>query len=644
MEMSAQKGDEMSIIERAQSDPTAWWWYYGQTAAQVSALLTQNNARIVDIQVESVSSAGPIFSVVLVSNTGPYAKEWWWWYGQSADQVGQKLQQLSARLISISPYQDGNNLNFAVVMVSNSGSDGKAWWWFYGSAAQISASLKPLNARVVDLEPYNFNGQTNYAIIAIANSGADGAAWWWWFDISASQIATQLGQTPTQILTLCNDAEGCDVTMQAPPSAEWWYYHGLTAGEVSDNVNQNGARLTLARQSPGPTFDVVMINNSDAYVTRIGNLLRDNGPGWSSFYFKQVGGPVIGSLNAQRGFEPASCIKIVFALYAMQQVQNGTAHLTDWVPLLALDGPSYCAGKQMSLGTGNNSTTTFTGSVILQSNNSAAILPGSIRVTAGSATVTDNGSGALVGPAGSGTINYPTGSISVVFTHAPANGVRVLVDETMQAAITQMMQNSDDARTDMFMHRYGISTLSNFAHSIGMANTNVNGYINCSGAPPNIMTAEDAAHLYEGLANATLLSAANVQILFSMMAGKNYDFSGIWKALQTIIQQEASARSLSSQQVASFENAAQLSQKSGGYGLAGDTSIDGNTVYGTGGNCGWIEIPSCNGQTPSSTQYVFGWLAESTAQGPSTWSAMNCAEIFRETVSAAFATWSVCGQ
>jgi hypothetical protein len=306
-----------------------------------------------------------------------------------------------------------------------------------------------------------------------------------------------------------------------------------------------------------------------------------------------------------------------------QQVQSGVANLSDWVPLLALDNPSYCAGTQKSLGTGNNSAKTFTGSVILQSNNPVAVPPGSIRVVAGLAYVTDNGSGVLGGPGGSGTINYQNGSISVTFNQAPANGVQILVEETMQAAITQMMQNSDNARTDMFMHRYGISTLAKFANSIGMSETLIRGYIDCPGQP-NILTVQDAAHIYEGLATARLLPAANVQSLFSMMAGKNYDFSAIWASLQKIIQQEAAALALSPQKIASFTSAVQLSQKSGGYSWSGgNTAIDGNAVYSSGGNCGWIKIPSCNGQTQTSTQYVCAYLGELTVQNPTTWNAMG---------------------
>jgi hypothetical protein len=633
----------MPVIERVQSDPTAWWWYYGQSADQIGVLLAQNNGRLVDIQVESVSQSGPIFSVVMVSNTGAYAKQWWWWYGQSADQVGQLIQVLNARLISITPYQDGNDLLFAVVMVSNSGSDSKTWWWFFGTGDEVAAGIANVNARVVDLEPYTYNGTTYYAIIAIANQGIDSAAWWWWFNISGEQIGNQLSQSPTQILTLCSDSSGLDVTMQAPPSAEWWYYYGISLQSVWDNVNQNGARLTSVRQYPGGIYDIVMINNSDAYVTRVGNILRDNGAGWTSFYFKQVGGAVVGELNAGRQFEPASCIKIVFALYAMQQVQNGTAKLSDFVPLFNQNNADYCAGTQLSLGTGDDAMETFTGSLILQSNNSAAILPGSIEVTAGSQVLTDTGGGVLVGSGGSGTINYTNGNISVTFNIAPATGVPVLVFETMQAAITQMMENSDNARADMFMRRYGIATLSSFAQSVGMTNTSVNGYIDCGGQP-NLTTAQDMAQLYEGLADNSLLSAANVQTLFAMMAGKNYDYSGIWGSLQTIITQEAGTFALSAQQISSFENAVQLSQKSGGYNWPGpNTGIDGNPVYSTGGNCGWIAIPSCNGTSQVLTQYVFAMLGENTVNDATTYSAMGGgAEIFRETVRAALATWSGC--
>ncbi len=63
----------------------------------------------------------PTFAVTMVANTGDYASAWWWYYGQTADQVGALLNQHNARLISIDPYMTSAGLRFAVVMVPNAG-------------------------------------------------------------------------------------------------------------------------------------------------------------------------------------------------------------------------------------------------------------------------------------------------------------------------------------------------------------------------------------------------------------------------------------------------------------------------------------------------------------------------------------------
>lgn len=637
----------LALTERTQSDPTGYWWYYGATPAQVSQYLSQNNARIVDLQVESVSSSGPVFTVSMVSNTGPYAQQWWWWYGQSATDVEQKLSSLNARLISISPYQQGSSLNFAVVMVSNTGANAKQWWWWYGTGSYIGSQLNGLNARVVDLENYTFNGSENYAVIAIANTGADAAPWWWWFNITPSQIGTDLQRNPAQLLTLARDGNGYDASMQGNPPAEWWYYYGLSEKMVWAYLQQDGARPIEVRSyfpNGSRTFDIVMINNSNACTTRLGNILRAYA-GWSGAFLKQVNGPVLCSLNDARPFEPASAIKIVVSTYAMLQVQTGRATLNDQVPLLLADEPSYCAFKQVSIGTGNGSQTTFTGTL---PTSNGPLYPNSLFVVAGGVTGSDNGSGTITGNGLSGTINYNSGAISVTYNVAPANGTQLLINEKLSAAIQGMMQNSDDARTDMLMQRYGLQTLTNFAHSNGMPNTQLNQYVNCSGpGTANYLTLDDGDHLYETLATGTLLTPANVQKLFSIMAGKNYDFSGIWGDLETIITQEAPT-ALSPSQISAFEAAVQLSQKSGGYSWpGGNTAIDGFTVYSSGGNVGWVQIPFCNGSSQSSQQYVFGFLGESTdatqaSQGGS-WNAMGAgAEVLREQVHSALSNWGQC--
>ena len=60
--------------DRENATPTAWWIYSGQTATDVVNTINTNNARIVDIYLESLAQPRR-FTVTYVSNTGAYAKD-----------------------------------------------------------------------------------------------------------------------------------------------------------------------------------------------------------------------------------------------------------------------------------------------------------------------------------------------------------------------------------------------------------------------------------------------------------------------------------------------------------------------------------------------------------------------------------------
>jgi hypothetical protein len=78
----------------------------------------------------------------------------------------------------------------------------------------------------------------------------------------------------------------------------------------------------------------------------------------------------------------------------------------------------YQAGSK-ALGAGNGTNKDFSGTFDLKN-----LAPGSVTVSDGGTspqTLADDGHGRLYG-AGSGTVNYLTGAVSVSFTAAPANG------------------------------------------------------------------------------------------------------------------------------------------------------------------------------------------------------------------------------
>jgi len=84
-----------------------------------------------------------------------------------------------------------------------------------------------------------------------------------------------------------------------------------------------------------------------------------------------------------------------------------------------------------SIGTGDGTATDFSGTLSY-----TPIVPGSVTVTDGNETFTDNGDGTLTGSAGgSGTINYYTGAISVSFASAPSSGADISVSYTQAALL-----------------------------------------------------------------------------------------------------------------------------------------------------------------------------------------------------------------
>ena len=190
------------------STPTGWWFYTGQSVADIGNTLTAKNARIVDIAPDN--SAASTFSVTYVQNAGAYAKRWWWYVGVDAPTLARNLSANQARLISLKAYDTGGgNIRFAVAMISNSGADAKAWWYYAGqSAAQIGDLARSNNARLIAVQSYISNGQTLYSSIMIANTGADAKAWWWYVNVSPQAIGNTINSNNARLLDVTPAGNG----------------------------------------------------------------------------------------------------------------------------------------------------------------------------------------------------------------------------------------------------------------------------------------------------------------------------------------------------------------------------------------------------------------------------------------------------
>lgn len=80
-------------------------------------------------------------------------------------------------------------------------------------------------------------------------------------------------------------------------------------------------------------------------------------------------------------------------------------------------------GHVTVLGVGDASETVYTGRL-----KEFPVKPGSVVLSVGASSITDDGSGAFSGALGTGTVNYWTGDISFTFFSAPGSGVEVEVN------------------------------------------------------------------------------------------------------------------------------------------------------------------------------------------------------------------------
>lgn len=335
----AARADTAAVLDDSSvASPTGWWTYTNVSASTVTSNLSANGARLTDIEI--YSTTGPKFTVTMVQNSGAYAAPgWWWYYGLTFSQVGDRLSTNSARLVDIEPYRINDTTRYAVIMVANTGSFARGWSYLSGvSASAIADHIAKTGHRIIDLDTYVVGDVRKYAMVAVTNSGTNAHAWQWWLNQGAAAVNTRLKDFNGRLVDIERLPDGrFNIVMVKNSGAEarsWWYYTGLTsAAQVVDVANQLGGRLIdieTYSTSSGRRYLAVIINNSNAETSRIRGIFDDRFIGsnglplgsWGA-YLKQVGTSPGISLNASDSVEFASSTKVVHLLHTMQSVQAG---------------------------------------------------------------------------------------------------------------------------------------------------------------------------------------------------------------------------------------------------------------------------------------------------------------------------------
>jgi hypothetical protein len=318
---------------------TARWWYHGVTADQITTLINQNGARLTEIRVED--PAVPTFVVTMVRNSGAYASAWWWYFGVDATTLSGLLSQ--RRLISLEPYQTSAGLRFAAVMVPNTGSQARAWWWYFGvSQPTVGALLSQNNARLVSLRPYVSGGQRVFAVIMVSNTGTDFKSGTWFASASIADISNDVNTNKRRVVAFTVDpAGGFDAILVDSEGEGWWWWFGIDPATVTNNLVNHGTRLIdvssyldngvrryTAVELDDSNPDQAPINSES---TRVKSWAESNGWGGGfhgAYFIRSSSGssPTVATDSTFR-FEPASTMKVLYLLYTLKQVQAGNITL-----------------------------------------------------------------------------------------------------------------------------------------------------------------------------------------------------------------------------------------------------------------------------------------------------------------------------
>ena len=320
-----------STDDRSVAVQTSWWIYNGVTEASLNTFLSQNGARLTDIEIDSIVAGQPRFTARMVKNSGAYAVPgWWWYYGLTFSQVGDRLTTNNARLIDLEPYDaGGGNIRYAVAMVSNTGISARAWSYLSGvSSAQIANHISASGHRMIDLDTYFVGGSKFYSAVFVANTGSDNKAWQWWINQTGASAAAKISAFGGRLVDLDRQPDGTfNIIMVKNSGADafgwWWKTNFASATEVINYAKQLTVRPvdieTYIDSSGARRYMGVFIDNGNAATKRIRGIFSQSfldgsgGPTRGIFeaYLKRVSSSVEVDLNSSRPAETASSLKVL---------------------------------------------------------------------------------------------------------------------------------------------------------------------------------------------------------------------------------------------------------------------------------------------------------------------------------------------
>ena len=585
-----------STDDRSVPVATKWWLDVGVSLATLQSDLTRHGARLTGIEVDT-SVSPETFTATMVADSGAYKVASWSW---GVDQTSAQITALKPggwRLIDLYPYQSTSGEEYTYVAVANSGASTRSWWYDVDTdPTTIQNDLNSNGARLEEVRSYLIGGTEHYSAIMVAQSGIDAKNWTWTLNSSVTYIQNLLNSYHYRLISLePNPLGGYDAVLVQSYGETWWWYTAKTEASVRSRLAANHARpITIAGGTGGQGFDVIMIDDTDAQSAAI---------------------------NAES--------KRVAALMA-----KGVGQSDYGLYLAKVGGPELL---------GFNENFRFEPASAIKV---LYLLYAMTQVQAGADSLSDD------------FVYYPDPSDPYNPGVCPDPAWEVpsdAVHTTLQAALTAMMDQSDNRMTRGMVLRYGISNVNSYAQSIGMTSTHlVQDRIGCLfvNGVRNQITLRDAGSLYSQVDDGSLLTPANESTFYSTMLGGAVPSAS---PLGDVVRQEAAKQGKSSD-AASFIAGMSYREKAGNEFQCVSADCGTSPMYlDFTSVAGEMTLPFKSGGNLVPTDYVYGRFANdfvidcvpgssACASDTNEVSAISTlgkwgSETYRQQIAAALATW-----
>ncbi|MFK7972995.1 MAG: serine hydrolase [Bacteroidia bacterium] len=580
--------------ERLQANPTTKFrWFHSKTRNQVTTLLNAGY-RLTDIE---VVQASPLrLSGSMVRNSGDHQKAWRWYVGLTSQQVLDTAAKYTMRAIDIEVYRVNGKKRMAVAFVKNTGDQAALWSYFTDrTLGYLLDKAEETGSRILDLDTYRVNGQRYYSGVLIRNTGKNYKGWWVYNNRTGAELLALASQHNANIVDLERKGDNNYIAVLEKSSHpnfkdQFVLWRGESLGNITEIANHFGGRIvdleTYTRNGQR-RFDLVLLDNTNALTTRIGNLLRSNIGGTVSpyddditkrgttvgFRLKEIGGPVKASLQSNRKIYPASTNKIIEYWYVYRALLQNAAN-----PASVLQNGTWRRCK-----------------------------------------ISDG-------------VNCPNSSnVSV--------GCDSLV--TLRNLLRTMMFNSDNMATNALQDYagngnpiLGRSMMINWARNlIGISNnTLLRHKFGCGAATnqfPNTLTVKDLNLIYEKIFSDNNVLNPNLEDVFLQnMLTKGG--SPLWNRVAAVINSEGAKLGLTNDEITNFRTATRFAYKGGNIG----------TTYVSVG--GWIELPYYCGLTQKQFTFSSFWDHATTSDRRNTGSNLSnlvvVSELLRDEIRNAMAS------